>query len=100
MFFSSPSADLKIIIILLVIALGISVITYIFSKKILLSIFLFSAIGNIVLYGNLNYNYAKIYDILWVFKFSRNIWPYLNLALLIFMFIIFVKNRYASRNKK
>ena len=82
MFFSSPSADLRIMIFLLIIALAISAATYFFSKKMLLSVVIFSVLGNIIIYGNMNYNYAKIYNLMWLFRFSRYILPYLNIALI------------------
>lgn len=96
MFFSSPSADLRVIIMLLVIALIISLIVYVFSKKALLSVTIFSVLGNLIFYGNVDYNFAEIYDIFWIFYFSRNFWPYLNLLLLLILIISYLRKKYAN----
>ena len=96
MFFSSPSADLKIIIIALIVALIISGIAYLFSRKIIVGFFLISILYNIILYIGLDYNLAKIYNISWLFKFASIYWPYLNL--LFFLIIIF--NYFKNKNVK
>ena len=93
MFFSSPSADLKIIIIALIIALIISVIAYLFSKKIIAGVFLMSILCNIILYVGLDYNLAKIYNISLLFKFASTYWPYINLLLLAFIVFNYFKNK-------
>lgn len=96
MFWSSPSADIQIIIFLLIISLVIAAASYFFSKKILVGIFVMSLLSNVILYGNLTYRIANSYDILWFFKFVRDIFPYINFALFIFLVVIFVRNKYAK----
>jgi len=94
MFWSSPSADIQIIIFLLIVSLVIAVASYIFSKKILVSILVMSLLSNVILYGNLTYRIAISHDILWFFRFVRDIFPYINLVLFIFLVVIFVKHKY------
>lgn len=96
MFWSSPSADIQIIIFLLIISLVIAVASYFFSKKILVGILVMSLLSNVILYGNLTYRIAVSYDILWFFRFVRDIFPYINLALFVLLVLIFVKNKYAK----
>lgn len=96
MFWSSPSADIQIIIFLLSISLIIAVASYIFSKKILVSIFVMSLLSNIILYGNLTYRIGISYDILWLFRFVRDIFPYINLVLFILLVVNFIRTRYAK----
>lgn len=71
LFFSSPSADVRIMIILLVVAFVIALAVYFFSKKILASIFVFSALSNVVLYFGMDYNLAKIYNITEFFIYQK-----------------------------
>lgn len=97
MFFSSPSADLKIMMIFLIIALIISIFTYVFSRKILMSVFLFSILSNIVLFIGIDYNLAKIYRIIPIFEFTYKIWPYINLLLMFILVFNFIKNRNVNR---
>ena len=96
MFFSSPSADIQVIFFLLAVSLIVAVATHLLFKKILVSIFVMSLLGNLILYGNLTHRIAISYDILWLFTFSRNIFPFLNLFLLVFIVILYLKNRYAK----
>lgn len=81
MFWSSPSADIQMIIFLLVVSLFIALVTYIISRRILLSIFVMSVLSNVVLYLGIDYNLAEIYDISLLFKFVRDIFPYINIVL-------------------
>ncbi|MBP6033991.1 MAG: hypothetical protein KA537_00770 [Candidatus Moranbacteria bacterium] len=96
MFFSSPSADIQVIFFLLAVSLIVAVATHLLFKKILVSIFAMSLLGNLILYVGIDYNLAKMYDILWLFTFVRNIFPFLNLFLLVFIVILYLKNRYAK----
>ncbi len=96
MFFSSPSADLRIIIFLLCAVLVLSVGVYFLTKKILASMFLFSLLGNFIIFGNVDYNFANMFDIFWLFNFSRNFWPYINVLLL----IIIITNHFRQKNAK
>lgn len=96
MFWSSPSADIQIIIFLLILSLGIAVTTYFFSRRMLLSIFVLSLLSNIVLYGNLTYRIAISNDIIWFFRFIRDIFPYINIALFVFLIINIFKKKYAK----
>ncbi|EKE16253.1 MAG: hypothetical protein ACD_11C00024G0021 [uncultured bacterium] len=83
MFFSSPNADLRIIVFLLIIVFLISIAAYFFSRKILESIFVMSLLSNLVFYLNSGSRLFDMYKIKWVVIFTLNIWPYINIALLI-----------------
>lgn len=98
MFFSSPSADINIMMIFLTIALIVSIAVYFFSKKLFLSIFVMSLLSNVILYIGIDYNLAKIYDILGIFNFSRDIFPYINIVLFLFLIITVVRSKYAKTN--
>jgi len=91
-------AALQIIIALTIIFL-MSLIIYWKSEKILFSIFVFSLAGNLLVYYNVNLHFAIFYNAMWLFKFARNIWPYINMALIVLLAFNFLKNKY-SRKKK
>lgn len=99
MFWSSPSADINIIIILLIVSLGIAVASYIFSRRILVAVFVMSLLGNVILFGNFTHRIASAYDILWFFKFVRNVWPYINIGLgiLLVASIIYSRRKLGAR---
>jgi len=96
MFWSSPSADIQIIIFLLIISLIIAAVSYIFSKKILVGVFVMSLLSNVILYIGIDYNLMKIYNIPQLFQFTRNIFPYINLVLFVLLVLSFIKNKYAK----
>lgn len=99
MFFSSPSADLKIIIFCLVFAFVISLITYVVSKKILATVFMFSVLSNLVFYGNSGSRLVVIYNLNWVVSFALDYWPWINLLLFVLLIINFVKNKKCQKIK-
>lgn len=96
MFFSSPSADIQIIIFLLILSLGIATATYFFSKKVVLSIFVLSVLSNLVLYLNSGSRAFGVYNLKSVVIFTLDYWPYINIAFFIFLIITSIKNRYAK----
>ncbi|KKP79999.1 MAG: hypothetical protein A2271_00995 [Candidatus Moranbacteria bacterium RIFOXYA12_FULL_35_19] len=100
MFWSGPSSDLKIIIFLLVISVAVASFVYFKTKKILLGVFILSVLSNLILFYGMYYQFAEYYNIMWLFKFVRKIWPYMNLALFISLIIIFFKNKYAKNKNK
>lgn len=85
------------IIIALTIIFFISLIIYWKSRKILSSIFIFSLIGNLIVYYNINLHFAILYNAMWLFSFARNVWPYINLALAIILAFGFLKNKYIRK---
>lgn len=97
MFWSSPSRDLNFVIITLAITLIISLIIYWKSRKILLSIFVLSLIGNLIIYDNVNLRFAISYNMVWLFKFTRNIWLYANAVLAILLVFSVFKNKYTKK---
>jgi len=54
----------------------------------------------LILFYGMYYQFAEYYNIMWLFKFVRKIWPYMNLALFISLIIIFFKNKYAKNKNK
>lgn len=97
MFFSSPSIDLRIMIYLLIFSLVISLITYYFTRKVLISIFVFLFLSNFIIIGNLNYNYAKIYNIFWLYNFAKHYLPYINLAIFFILLFNYFRNKHAKK---
>ena len=100
MFFSSPSADLRIMIYLLVFVLVLSIVVYFMTKKVLAAVFLMSVLSNLVLFLNAGSEIFDIYKIKWVVVFTLDIWPYVNLFLLIMLISIYLKNKYDKNDKK
>jgi len=96
MFWSSPSADIQIIVFLLIISLVIAVASYFFSKKILVGIFVMSLLSNVTLYLNTGSRAFDIYGLKSIVIFTIDYWPYINLALFIFLIISIIKNKYAK----
>lgn len=81
-------------IFLLCVALIISVVSYVISKRVLVAVFVMSLLGNIILSVGIDYNFSKIYNVTWLFEFTKNIFPYINIALLILLIINFIKIRH------
>ena len=96
MFWSSPSADIQIIVFLLIVSLGIAVASYFFSKKILVGIFVMSLLSNLVLYLNSGSRAFGVYNLKSIVVFTLDYWPYINIALLILLIITSIKNKYAK----
>lgn len=98
MFWSSPSADINIMVFLLVVSLGIAVASYFFSKRIFVAVVVMSLLSDGILYLGIDYNISRMYDLVWLFNFIRDIWPYINIVLVILFVINSIKNKYARRN--
>ncbi len=96
MFWSSPSADIQVIIFLLIVSLVIAGASYVFSKKILVGVFVMSLLSNVVFYLNSGSRIFDIHDIKYIVSFTLHIWPYINLTLLILLALSFIKNKYAK----
>lgn len=98
MFWSSVYTDLKIIIFLLFLAFLLSTFIYFKNKK-LLSLFVFSALVNIVLYYGMDFHFAQFFNIMYFFVFVRNIWPIINIVLFISLIILYFKNKNEKKKK-
>lgn len=96
MFWSSPSADIQVIVFLLVVSLVIAAVSYFFSKKILVGVFVMSLLSNVILYLGIDYNLAKIYNIPQLFQFTRDIFPFINVVLCVILIVIIIKTKYAK----
>jgi hypothetical protein len=93
MFFSSPSADLKVIVVLLVVALIVSGLTYFMTKKIIAAIFLMSTLSNFILFLNERSEFFYRYDIKNIIFVIEKIWLPMNILLLIIIIFNYFKNR-------
>ena len=100
MFWSSPSADLKIVIWLSFFAFAVSVGIYVFGKKALPSIIALSILENIIFYLNSGSRMFSVYKINWVVVFALDFWPYINIALMVILIINFIKNKHAKTKNK
>ncbi len=99
MFWGSSDLDLKVMMIGLVFALIISIFVYLKFKKMLLSLFVFSFLGNLTFFlmTSANSMMFRFYKTEWLKMFSLRIWPWINLALLILLIINFIRNKYAKK---
>ena len=96
MFWSSPSADMEIMLFLLVVSLVIAVVIYFFSKKLPWSILAFSVLSNFVVYLNSGSRMFDIYDIKYIVSFTLYIWPYINVALFAVVVVILFRKKYGK----
>lgn len=96
MFFSSPSADIQIIFFLLAVSLAIAIASYIFSKKIIVGVFVMSVLSNVVLYLNSGSRAFDMYNLKSVVIFTLDYWPLINIGLLFIVIINIIKSRYAK----
>ena len=96
MFFSSPSADLRVIVFLLMVAFVISVVTYLFCKKIMPSIFMMSILSNLAFYLNERSEFFYHYNLKMSIFIIEKVWVFINIVL----FIIIVFNYFKNRNVK
>ena len=95
MFFGSSSGDLSVVLLASVVALIISVVAFIKTKKWLISLSIFSISTNLIIYATIltESMMFRYYGILWLKSFSSNIWPYINIALFVLLMGIFIKNK-------
>ncbi len=98
MFFSSPSLDLEITIFLTILVIILSLGIFIFSKKKLLSLFLASLLSNVIWFYGIDFNLSEIFNLKFIFYFSRFYWPVINLFLFVILIFTYAKN--IKKNKK
>jgi hypothetical protein len=89
-------SDLKIISFFLTVGLIISLLIFYRKKDALLSVSFFSVVSNLILYYGMDYHFADVFRILWLFQFSKNIWPFINVIILFLLIIKFIKNKNAK----
>lgn len=79
--------DLKITIFLLIVAFVISLIVLVFSRRVFLSLVIFSMLGNLVLWMNIftGSEIFYVYDVRWIYYFSLFVWPLLNIFLIYYL---------------
>jgi len=76
----------------------IAVIVFFMSKKkIFLAIFIMSALSNLIIYWN-TYAFINYYKLEWLAIFAIKYWPFLNLALLITLIIVFWRKKLSKKN--
>ncbi|MEI7891288.1 MAG: hypothetical protein WCI36_04980 [bacterium] len=100
MFFSSPSADLKVIIFLLFVAVVISVVAYFVSKKPLVGVLTMSLLGNLIFFLDSGSEIFDIYNLKWIVVFTLDFWPYLNILLLLVIVYKYFRHRNEKDTKK
>lgn len=100
MFFSDPTVDMRVIAYCVGIFFVLSVLSYLWLRKILLSILLFSVLSNWVFYGNLTYAAAVGFDLFGLFNFVRHIWPYLNVGAGAGILIYYAYRAYVCRKNR
>jgi hypothetical protein len=93
MFFSSPSLDLQLSLLLLGVSFFVSVVIYIFKRNLILSLIWFSILGNLSFLVNLGSRMYSFYKIEWFAYFVFIFWPLLNLFLIIFYAYGFFKKK-------
>jgi len=86
LFWGSSSMDLNITFFLLAVSLIISLVVLIVAKRKILSLVIFSILGNLVfLLGAFTHSEMfRAYGIIWFEIFSLFIWPILNIFLIIY----------------
>lgn len=95
-YLACPS-DAIIIVGIILILFVISVLVYLFTKKIFFSIVLFSLLANIIFYWIINYRIATTNNIFWLFVFTRKVWPIVNIILLASLIIKIFTNKNAKK---
>jgi len=100
MFWSSPSADLEIGIFLLIVALITSIIIYAVTKKIFASILVISILSNLIFYLNTDSRLFDIYNLKWMVVFTLDIWPYINILLIIIFISFYAHKCYKIKKNK
>jgi hypothetical protein len=96
MFWGSVYSDLNILIIASILVFVFSFFIYLKYKNILLGFVVLSVFLNIILHLVINFHFADFFGVMWLFKFSRDIWPYINLVLLVFIIISYIKQKNAK----
>jgi hypothetical protein len=94
MFWSSPSLDLRISLMLFVFSFLLSLVIFLIKKKLILSLFIFSLLGHLSFYILIPTNSLifKVYDLYWLEDVLKIYWPIINLILLAILIINWSKN--------
>jgi len=79
--------DLKLTIFLLGMALVASLVVFIFSRRKIFSLLLFSILANTVFLGGVitKSDMFDFYNMVWLLYFSFFIWPILNIAFIVYL---------------
>ncbi len=88
MFFGSSTMDLNITIFLLIVAFVISLVVLAVTRLKLLSVMIFSILGNLVFLMDI-FTRSELFDyygIKWLGYFSLFIWPILNILLIYYFY--------------
>lgn len=94
MFGGNTEQDLHIMITMVATSFVFGLFIYFFSRRKILSLFVFSSLANLSVYltyaiGSLVF---RFYDLRWLQDFSIYIWPIINLILFVILLGLFVKN--------
>ena len=96
MFFSDPKLSVELMYFFLVIAAIPVGLIYWKTKQVLVTVTVASFLAQFIVRDNVDYQVAYAYDKLWVFWFTKDIWPYINLALVIITISVFVFRKFRS----
>ena len=95
MFFSDPILDMEITLALVFVSACLGIIIGLLKKNWKIAIAVFSTLSNLAFLFAIftQSRMFQTYHILWIFWVSVFIWPIINLAALV---AVFLKNRYAK----
>jgi len=94
-FWGSPSLDFKMTLIEIAVALVISIVILLLTRKKLLPVILFSVLGNIIFFLDIlaRSEYFAIHKIVWLQYFTVFVWPIINLVLIIILAVKYFKSK-------
>lgn len=93
MFWSSPSRDLEVAAFLTAVVVLISIIVYWRSKKLLLSITIFSILEYFIASGTVNHWFVSYYNVEPLLYFTKKVWPIINILLIVVLIAHYIYNR-------
>jgi len=96
MLFGDYLLDIKIVFFLVLLFLTISTLIYKFTKRLLLSILIFSFLSNILFFFDAGSVFYRVYNLQWFVKFTLSYWPYINIALFILLVVNSIKTKYVQ----
>jgi hypothetical protein len=98
MFWSSPSRTIDILSFLTILIVIFSLLLFLKTKKGLLSIIIFSVFSNVVFYFSSGSRIFAIYNLKWFVFFIINLWPWINVLLLLLLVFKYARNK--KRNEE
>lgn len=96
MLFGDYLLDIKIVLLLVIVSLVFSIFIYKFTKRLTLSIFIFSILSNTIFFLDIGSVFYRVYNLKWFIGFTLNYWPYINVVLFILLVVNGIRSRYAK----